>query len=114
MIHRVDFRDKGAGTKNQGESFQTPAEAVRSMVVFELGYGGCVTDLSLTKVVVETDIYGTKDTTILEGTKEEMEFIVKVARAYKLPETSEGDIFPRLQRGRVPQAPCLSFFYTQS
>lgn len=80
MIKHTNLRDKGEGVKNLGEYEQSAAEALESMVVYELGCGGFVTDLSPTKVVVETHVFGgTKDTTIFEGPEEEMEFIVRVA-----------------------------------
>lgn len=80
MIKHTNLRDKGQGVKNLGEYEQSTAEALKSMVVYELGYGGVITELSPTKVVVETHIFGgTKDTTIFEGPKEEMELIVKAA-----------------------------------
>lgn len=79
MIRRTNLRDKGCGEKYQDKCEQSAKDALNSMVVFELGYGGFVTDLSPTKVVVETHILSTKDTTIFEGSKKEMELIVKVA-----------------------------------
>lgn len=80
MIKHTNLRDKGQGVKNLGGYEESATKALNTMVVHELGFGGFVTDLSLTRVVVETDIFGgTKDTTIFEGSKEEMEFIVKVA-----------------------------------
>lgn len=80
MIKCTNLRDKGQGVKNLGEYEQSAERALASMVVYELGCGGFVTDLSPTKVVVETHIFGgTKDTTIFNGPKEEMELIVKVA-----------------------------------
>lgn len=83
MIKRTDLRDKGQGVKNLGECEQSPVKALESFVVYELGYGGFVTDLSPTKVTVETHIFGgTKDTTIFEGSREEMELIVKVAATH--------------------------------
>lgn len=80
MIKYTNLRDKGHGQKNLGEFEQSATRALESMVVYELGFGGFVTELLPTKVVVETHIFGgTKDTTIFEGSEEEMAFIVKVA-----------------------------------
>ena len=79
MIRHTNLRDNGDGQKNIGDYEQSAADALRSMVVFELGYGGIVSDLSPTSVVVKTRVLACKDTTIFEGSEEEMEFIVRVA-----------------------------------
>src|SRR3990167_9526311 len=80
MIKQTSLRRLEDGTNillGKGEVPST--KALENMVLFELGFGGFVTDLSPTKVVVETHVLGKKDTTIFEGPPEEMEFIVKVA-----------------------------------
>ncbi len=80
MIKHTNLRDRGSGQKNLGEYEQTAAKALESMVVSELGFGGQVIDLSPTRVAIETPLFGGDiDTTIFEGSEEEMVLIVKVA-----------------------------------
>ena len=80
MIRHTNLRDKGLGVVNLGSFEQTPLKALSGMVVYELGFGGQVTDLSYTRVVTETQIFGgTKDTTTFEGPEDEMSLIATVA-----------------------------------
>jgi hypothetical protein len=56
------------------------SEAIRSLVRFELGYGGRVVEISETRIKVITIVLSKIDTTIFIGTKEEMEpLLVAVA-----------------------------------
>lgn len=57
----------------------TSTKALESMVIYELGFGGYVTDISRTRVVVNTEILRCKDRTVFEGPAEEMDFLVNVA-----------------------------------
>jgi hypothetical protein len=61
---------------------ETPNDALQSMVLGELAFRGTVTDLSATRVAIETSLLGFTDTTVLEGSENEMEFIVGVTAAY--------------------------------
>ncbi|OGN04402.1 MAG: hypothetical protein A3B99_04950 [Candidatus Yanofskybacteria bacterium RIFCSPHIGHO2_02_FULL_44_12b] len=100
MIRQTNLRDNGQGMKRDIGGCRRPLmAALESMVVYELGYGGSVTDLSETKVVVETVVLGCKDATIFEGSREEMELIVRVAACHAVimgDETSRGAIIERV------------------
>ena len=79
MIRYTALRDNGGGMSKMSEYEQSASQALESLVVYELGYGGRVSSLSLTKIVIETQILGVKDKTIFEGSENEMAFLVKVA-----------------------------------
>lgn len=77
---------------NSGERFETPArseepyEALRSLAVYELGYGGRLTNFILTdnqaEVTVRTNICNCVDTTVFSGTREEMEILLQFLGCY--------------------------------
>lgn len=58
---------------------ESVAEAFELLVVYELGYGGRVVDLTEERIVVETHIMGCIDLTTFSGPKEEMALLVKAA-----------------------------------
>ena len=59
-----------------------PEGEVLDIMVLEFTYGGSVTHLSPTKVVIETSLIGLVDTSVFEGSEEEMAFIAKTAACY--------------------------------
>jgi hypothetical protein len=85
MIKHTNLRNNGAGRHALGDSYeQKMPEALRSLVVYEMGYGGMVTDLSFTRVVIDTHIMSCHDRTIFEGAEDEMAWLVKVAGCHAL------------------------------
>jgi hypothetical protein len=92
-----DDKDSGI-VKNLGERNESVTKALELLVLYELGYGGVVTDFSSSKVVVETDILSgaIKDTTIFEGSKEEMKLLLRIAACHTALinfETSRNAVF---------------------
>lgn len=88
MIRNTKLRNNGE-LHNFGTHEVSAQKALETLVVWELGYSGFVTDISPTKVVVETHIFSCKDTTILEGSEEEMQLIVRVAVYHSLLMSNE-------------------------
>lgn len=86
MIHHINLRDQGSGPKPMSEYQQDTGQALKSLVVYELAYGGFITNLSATEVAVETRLLlgSTIDTTIFRGSTEEMELLVRVAACHSL------------------------------
>lgn len=86
MIKHTNFRN-GEKISQYNER---PAQALISMSVFELGYGGTVTEWSSTRIVVDTLVFSVRDRTIFEGSEDEMRFLVTVA-GYHAAITSDGE-----------------------
>ncbi len=86
MIKITAYRKKeGMGKHELGSPHEQPLlEALKSLVVYELGYGGFATEITTTRVVVETRVMSCLDTTIFEGSAKEMEPIVTVAALHTL------------------------------
>lgn len=82
MIGCTDWRNEGETKKKLNECERTAWEALEDFVVHYLSLGCLVSGLSKTTITVETDFDESGQsgmTTIIEGTEEDMEFIVKVA-----------------------------------
>lgn len=60
----------------------TQGRAVISLIRFELGFGGTVTHITPTKVVVQTPVFGKMDVTAFEGGKEEMRPLVEGTQVF--------------------------------
>lgn len=72
MITRQMVRQRDEEVFDLG-AHDIPGEAaLRSLVVYELGYGGIVIDVSPTHLIVRTQVLGSIDTTMFNGTEEEM------------------------------------------
>lgn len=85
MITQTNFRENGSGVKiDYGPGPRPFPLALRSLVIYELGYGGMITELLPNRVTVETRILHTKDTTTFEGAGEDMQFLAKVAAFHAL------------------------------
>lgn len=80
-ITKTQWRVKDDGYVSPIDKFEVKsiADALESLVVYELGYGGNVIDLTETKVSILTNVMGCKDSTIFEGPKEEMQSLVEIA-----------------------------------
>lgn len=85
MIKHTNLRNNGNGMHDLGGAYeQKVTDALRSLVVYEFGYGGMVYDLSRTRVVVDTHIMSCHDRTIFEGAEDEMAWLVKAASCHAL------------------------------
>jgi len=60
----------------------TPGQAAVSLVRFELGYGGSITELQPHRVVIRTSIMGRYDITEFSGSEEEMLPLMKGVAAF--------------------------------
>lgn len=79
----TDTREKGRGEvygPNTREALQSKAFQLFSL--YELGYGGRVTDLTETSVTVVTYIMRCKDTLVIEGTAAEMQPFLHLAAVH--------------------------------
>lgn len=59
------------------EKQQTSGKAVVSLIRYELGYGGSITDVTSTRIEVRTSMMGRYDITTWEGSEEEMEPLLR-------------------------------------
>lgn len=60
---------------------ETVAKALSGLILYEIGYGGSIIELTPMKVAVRTVVMGCVDTSIWEGLPEEMELLVEAAAA---------------------------------
>ncbi|OGY62381.1 MAG: hypothetical protein A2745_00100 [Candidatus Harrisonbacteria bacterium RIFCSPHIGHO2_01_FULL_44_13] len=73
MITVTPTRVKSGEHFDFGARQLTTEQAMESLVKYELGYGGRITEASPTRIVVQTRVLGhCLDTTIFEGSEEEM------------------------------------------
>lgn len=80
MITQTNIRKRSGEDELKQKPFtRSIKQAFNSLVNYEIGYGGIVISIEETKVVVETRIMDTIDTTIYEGTKEDMALLVEAA-----------------------------------
>jgi len=63
-------------------TFENSFEALSHMVRSELRHGGKITALKEDRIKVDTDIWGTLDTSIFEGSVEEMHSLVQFSAYY--------------------------------
>ena len=59
-------------------------KALCTLVKYELGYGGRVVEASETRLVTNTNILGSQDTTYFEGTPEAMRPLIEAAYYYEM------------------------------
>lgn len=57
----------------------TVANALISLIKYEIGYGGHVTDIHPTRVVIRTQVLGCTDTTTYSGSEEDMKPLLETA-----------------------------------
>jgi hypothetical protein len=80
MISIVQFRDKdGERILLETLTFEQPLDALPQIVKTELAFGGQITEASPIRVVVETWLYGSRDTCIVTGTREELHPLLVLA-----------------------------------
>lgn len=72
MIRISMTRDRDAEHFDQGSRMEGPIEALRTLVRAELAFGGDVVEATGTRLTVVTRVLSCVDTTIFEGTAEEM------------------------------------------
>lgn len=77
----VENRRLNGGTEAHKPFFNetTVKRALESLLVYELGYGGVIEEITPTKVVVKTRIMSCIDTTIFTGSEEDMAMLVEAA-----------------------------------
>lgn len=91
MILHSNFRDNGGGEQEIGIFPQTPLDALESLVVAEIGWGGSFTVFTATKLEIRTGVMHCKDRTVFEGPADEMELLVKAAYAAMILRQEHGD-----------------------
>lgn len=80
MIESRSFRVHGANESCEfPKKEMTPDQAIESFLIYEVGYGGVVTKLTATEVVIVTKVLACTDTTTFSGTEEEMALLHKFA-----------------------------------
>ena len=76
-----------------GPTERTSLEALKSLVVYELGYGGQITNLDYpTRIKVETRILSKIDTAVFEGSKEEMKPLFEATYFFLKATTEHSDL----------------------
>jgi hypothetical protein len=78
-IKQTNMRQKDGQVFGPDVYEKSLAKTLESLLLYEIGYGGTVTDLMPTKVTVLTRVMGCIDTVTLEGSEEDMELIVEAA-----------------------------------
>ncbi|MBY0359850.1 MAG: hypothetical protein K2W82_17740 [Candidatus Obscuribacterales bacterium] len=83
MVKHTNFRrSRRGGAEVEFSSYaQSPVDALASLCLSELGYGGQVTLLTPTKIEVQTQITSYIDRTVFEGSVEDMQMLVQAATA---------------------------------
>lgn len=76
-IKQINLRIKDGNRYESPARDVTPQAALVSFVVYELGYGGHVTEITQTRIVVVTEIMGCMDYTTFTGSEEEMALLFK-------------------------------------
>ncbi len=84
MINVQNIRDNGRGNEELSRFDRTVNGALEHLVVGELEFGGRVTELSATQIVVRTQVLGAKDTTVFRGSESDMRLLVLVAGFHSL------------------------------
>lgn len=82
MIKITMRRDKDGQDYDQGERNITVSKAFENLFEYEIGYGGNVIELSKTKIVVKTGVMACVDTTVVEGSEEEMKPLVRAISVF--------------------------------
>jgi hypothetical protein len=80
VISIVQYRERGRERFDQDTlTFTNPLEAVLHVVKAELAFGGQITEVSATRVVLQTRVFDTYDTSIVTGTDEELRPLLTLA-----------------------------------
>lgn len=88
-------------TRHNGELFVYPPRfesvqrALRSLVEFELGFGGRVVDATPTRIEVHTSVLACRDTAVFSGTAEDMRLLVEVVAYMTVIENERADLVSR-------------------
>jgi hypothetical protein len=67
---------------NQGSRVESPYAAAGHLLEFELGFGGAIKEITTTRLVTVTRIFNCLDTTVFEGSEEDMLPLLAVAYAW--------------------------------
>ena len=82
MIRISMTRDRGSEHFDQGTREEQPMSALRTLVQAELAFGGEITEATGTRLTVVTRVLSCVDTTIFEGSLEEMEVLNQTVLFY--------------------------------
>lgn len=75
----VEFRRFNGGETPAMTHQKTAAAALTSLVKYEIGFGGRITEVDATRIVACTVVMGCIDTVIFTGSPEEMQRLVRAA-----------------------------------
>lgn len=101
MIKNVSSRNKGDGYHYPDTvRDQSVDKALASLIKYEIGYGGIVTSVTPTSVVIVTRIMGCVDTTTFTGDAQEMKLLVEAA-AYSTVTAPITDFAPKAYRDQA-------------
>lgn len=83
MIKVTNIRKKpGEGPYNPIVHEKTVSRALMHFALYELGFGGVVTDVNDTKITTVTHVMGCEDTTIFEGSPKDIRYFAELAYIY--------------------------------
>lgn len=92
MITVRQYRDRcGEHFEQSTLRFTDPLKAVASLAEYELGWGGRIVNVGNTRLQVETWIFSCVDTSIWEGSAEEMKPLLELAYLYDLAAAEHQD-----------------------
>lgn len=72
------------GSVYEFTNYLTPTQALHTLAVYELAWGGSVIDIDESRVVTKTRVLARTDTTTFSGSPEEMRDIVKLSALYQI------------------------------
>lgn len=84
MIRISMTRDRGSEHFDQGSREVEPLAALTTLVEAELAFGGNITEATGTKLIVVTRVMSCIDTTVFEGSAEEMQVLNETVYFYFL------------------------------
>lgn len=87
----TNLRNKGGEIFGPDVYLKPFSQALESFVVYELGYGGNVTEVSDGEVVVQTRIMGCVDTTKFAGNYNDVDVFRKIGYIHALIKAQHGD-----------------------
>lgn len=79
MITQTNYRNNGGTVCEPSGGPRAQADAIESLLMYEIGYGGRITKIEPTEVHVRTHIMSCVDDTVYSGSEEEMEPLVHIA-----------------------------------
>ena len=101
MIKVTNIRKKpGEGPYAPVSHEKTVSRALMSFALYELGFGGTVTDVNETKITTVTHVMGCEDTTIFEGSPEDIRHFAELAYVHLkvIEQEDQSQMFAELLR----------------